>query len=413
MWAMKRDLLFFAGLATLLVSSQTQAGDWPNYLGSGYDGIVENESLRLDWKKNPPKTSWTRNVGLGCSSFAIVDGKALTLGNKDNKDTIWCFEATTGKLIWKREYSEPTDPKLYTGGPSATPAIDGNKVYSVSKSGKLFCLDLDSGEVLWSKDYSDDFQGRKPRWGWAASPRIHGDLLIIEMGAPGGAIMALNKNTQEMVWQTGDYRPGYATPVIFEYDQQKAVALFHSKELVAYNLDDADKTELFSFSWRTSYGVNSSTPHYHDGKFFLGSGYGSGYAVIDITKPEPEIIHRDRNLPLKLQTSILVDDRIIAVFGDDRMDAELISLNVDTGDIDWRYSLPGKSGNAIAVDDHLLVTTDSGHVVLGKADKNGFTELGRKSVLLGLAWAPPAFANGHLYFRNNQGKAVCLDISDS
>jgi len=409
---MKKRTTLFAALITLISCGQSFAGDWPNYLGPNHNGMVEEGSLRLDWKSEPPQTAWTRNVGAGCSSFAIADGKALTIGNQNEKDTVWCFDALSGEVIWKHVYSEPLHDLYYTGGSSSTPTIDEDRLYTISKSGKLFCLKLDSGDVIWEKDYSVDFDGRQSKWGWGASPLVYGDQLIIDPGSRSGSIAALDKHTGDLLWKTGDSKPGYSTPSLIKIDGKNALAYFHSNELAVYDLDDPNKKELFSFPWRTNYGVNATNLQYLDGKMFLGSGYGSGYAIIDVTKLEPEIVHRDRSQQLQLQSNLLIDDRIIAVFGDEKKsNGTLASLDLSSGKTDWQQSLPGGTGNVIAIGDHFIVTTESGHVILAKIDKKGFTELGRLQPVLGTAWALPSFANGRLYFRNNLGKAVCLDVS--
>lgn len=397
-------------VAAILASHVTFANDWPRFLGPNGNGIVEDDTtLRLDWQQNPPQTAWTRQIGLGCSSFAISEGKALTLGNQDGRDTLWCLDASNGQLIWKHSYDEPLHAKYYSGGPSSTPTIDGERVYSVSKSGKLFCLNLDSGNVLWQKDYQRDFQGRKSGWGWAASPIVSGNLLIIDPGAKSGALVALDKQTGALQWQAGDDEPGYATPVLFKHEGRDAIAVFHKKALVGYDLEHPGET-LFRFSWRTSYGANASNPHYRNGKFFLSSGYGSGYAVIDIGDPKPEILHRDRKLILKVQTSLRIGDRIIAHYGGDGKPGDLVAMNFDTGDILWKTDLPGDLGNIIAIGEYLIVFTDSGHLILGKDTGSQFQEISRHHLLLGTSWAPPAYANGRLFLRNNHGKAICLNV---
>jgi len=408
---MPRIIQTLATLVSLCIANSLFATDWPRFLGPNGDGfIADDKTLNTDWESNPPKTLWTRQIGLGCSSFAVVDGKALTLGNLNGQDFVWCFDAHTGELIWKHTYEEPLGARSYSGGTSSTPTVDGDRVYTVSKQGKLFCLDFDSGEVQWERNYSDDFDGRRQSWGWAASPVVYNDWLLIDPGAKDGALVALDKHSGEAVWKIGIEEPGYATPVVYNHQGRDRVAVFHKKALVGYDLEDPGDP-LFRFSWRTSYGANASNPHYRDGKFYLSSGYGSGYAVIDISKPEPELLHRDRELILKVQTSVLVDDRVIAHYGGDRDPRDLIALNFDTGEIAWRQKVPGDLGNVIAIGDHLVVFTDSGHVILGKDGGDHFEELGRKHVLLGTSWAPPAYADGKLYLRNNLGKAVCLDVS--
>ncbi len=397
--------------SAILALQASFANDWPRFLGPNGNGIIENDSqLRLDWEANPPKSKWTHQVGKGCSSFAISDGKVLTLGNQDGQDTLWCFDALSGDLIWKHSYDEPLAAKYYSGGTSSTPTIDGKRVYSVSKSGKLFCLDLDSGKILWQKDYVRDFRGRKGGWGWAASPIVSGDLLFIDPGAKDGALAALDKQTGKLAWKAGNDEPGYATPVFFKHEGRKAIALFHKKALVGYDLEQPGQT-LFRFSWRTSYGANASNPHYDNGKFFISSGYGSGYAVIDINRDEPEVLHRNRQLILKVQTSLKIGDRVIAHYGGDGKPGDLTALDFETGDILWEAKMPGDLGNLIAIGDNLIVLADSGHIILGKDAGNQFQEISRHKVLSATSWAPPAYANGHIYVRNNLGETVCLDVS--
>ena len=95
---------------------------------------------------------WEAEVGIGFATVSVADGRVYTTGNENDEDTIWCLEAESGKVIWKHSYAEPLDPKYYEGGTSATPTVDGNVVYSLSRRGKLFCLDIKSGEAIWEKD---------------------------------------------------------------------------------------------------------------------------------------------------------------------------------------------------------------------------------------------------------------------
>ena len=76
-----------------------------------------------------------------------------------------CLDAVTGKEIWKHSYDAPRDPKAFEGGPTATPAVDGNRVYTLSRRGDLFCFDAATGKVVWSKNVATDLDQRVPSWG--------------------------------------------------------------------------------------------------------------------------------------------------------------------------------------------------------------------------------------------------------
>jgi len=412
---MKKRISFVQAIATIIliaVTATVQASDWPRFLGPYGNGIAPaDSSLNTDWKAKPPQTLWTADLGMGASSFAVADGKAITLGNKDNVDTIVCFEANSGKVLWQHSYDEPKEAKYYPGGTSSTPTIDGDRVYVVSKQGKLFCFEFSSGKILWEVDYQEDLDGRRQGWGWAAAPVVYGDQLIIDPGAKNGSIVALDKLTGKALWSMGSEEPGYATPVVYQANGSDHLAVFHKKGIAGYSIEKRGDP-LYYYSWRTNYGVNASNPHYQNGKLFIGSGYGSGYAVLDIGGQEPELLHRDRELELKFQTSLHVGDRIIAHFGDEKKANDLVAMDFASGDIHWRHEMPGKFGNAIAVGDNLIVLTDSGHVVVGEDRGERFQELARKQILDGLCWAPPSYADGKLYLRSLQGDAACLDVSN-
>jgi len=43
-----------------------------------------------------------------------------TAGNADGTDTFFCFDAETGKTLWKHSYPAELGDKYFEGGPSAT-----------------------------------------------------------------------------------------------------------------------------------------------------------------------------------------------------------------------------------------------------------------------------------------------------
>jgi len=397
-------------LAGLLLPSLTRAQDWPRYLGPDGSGKVDG-TLRRDWSANKPKELWRKDLGKGCTSFAIAGPKVVVMGNQDNQDIVWCLDAKSGKEIWTYKYAENLDPKLYEGGPNATPTIDGDVVYTLSRTGNLFCLSMADGKPKWHKHYQTDFGGKAPGWGYSASPIVKGDLLYCLPCAKDGGLFAIHKATGEVSWKSGDNtKPGYAAPVFFNYKGSEMLAAFHGSELATYSLAEKGKP-VFNFGWKTSFEINASNPQYDDGMMFLASGYGMGYVVIDVSGSEPKILHKQEDMRMIFQNSILADGDIIGVFGDKNIDAELIRMDMKSGKVHWREKMPGTRGSCLMVGKQMVILAETGDIICGEPGKSGWTEHGRVKGLSSVSWAPVAFAHGKIFARSNKGDAVCFDVN--
>ncbi len=384
------------------------AQDWPRYLGPDGSGKVAGK-IRTDWASAKPKELWRKDLGKGCTSFAIAGDKVVVMGNQKDTDIVWCLDAATGKEIWTHKYPEKLDPKLYDGGPNATPTIDGDVVYTLSRTGNLFCLSMADGKPKWHKHFQSDFKGTVPSWGYSASPVVKGNLLYCLPCANDGGLFALEKSTGKASWKSGDStKPGYATPVFFNYKGSEVVAAFHGRELVTYNLDGKP---VFDFGWRTSYDINASNPQYHDGMMFLASGYGMGYVVIDVSGSKPTVLHKDEDIRMIFQNSILQGGDILGVFGDKNIDAELIRMDMKSGKALWRAKMPGTRGSSLMVGEQMVILAETGDIICGEPAKAGWTEHGRVKALSSTCWAPVAFAHGKIFARSNKGEAVCLDVN--
>jgi outer membrane protein assembly factor BamB len=401
---MKLPLLLLAWLPCL-----APAQDWPRYLGPDGSGKVDGK-IRTNWKEEKPKELWRKDLGKGCTSFAIAGGKVVVMGNKNDTDIVWCLDAATGNELWTHKYPEKLNPKLYDGGPNATPTIDGDVVYTLSRTGNLFCLSMADGKPKWHKHFQKDFKGTAPSWGYSASPVVKGDLLYCLPCAKDGGLFALEKSTGEVSWKSGDNtKPGYAAPVFFNYKGREVAAAFHGRELVTYDLEGKGKP-VFEFGWRTSYDINASNPQYHYGMMFLASGYGMGYVVIDVSGSKPKVLHKDEDTRMIFQNSILLDGDILGVFGDKNIDAELIRMDMKTGKARWRAKMPGTRGSSLMVGDQMVILAETGDIICGEPAKSGWTEHGRVKALSSVSWAPVAFAHGRIFARSNKGEAVCLEV---
>ena len=145
------------------------SGDWPHWRGPQRNGVSSEADWLDTWPAEGPPIAWRAKVGLGFSSFVVAQGRAFTLGHADGQDTVWCFEAATGRVLWKYSYPAELGDKYFDGGTTGTPAIDGRNVFVLSRWGDLFCFAADTGNVVWSKNIQKETGVRIPDWG---SPMI-------------------------------------------------------------------------------------------------------------------------------------------------------------------------------------------------------------------------------------------------
>jgi outer membrane protein assembly factor BamB len=399
-----RRCLAILAAGALLLALPSPGEDWPRWRGPDLNGISRETNWTVDWPQEGPKTLWKASVGTGFSSVAVSQARLYTLGNHDETDTVYCFDAASGALIWKHEYPCPADPQYYEGGPGSTPTVDGNRVYTLSKRGQLFCFDAASGRVLWKRNLIEELSVPKPRWGFAGSPLVEGGLLVLNVGEAG---TALDKLTGETVWSSEPAPAGYATPIPFLSAGARQVAIFSSKALMAVRVNDG--RELWRHPWTTKWDINAADPIVSGSRVFLSS-FDRGAALLELKTGEPKIVWENRTMANHFNSCILLDGHLYGVHGNsDHPDRDLRCIDFETGELKWTYQGLGL-GSLMAAAGQLIVLSDRGELVVAPASPVKFEPVARAHVLGGKCWTPPVLANGRIYCRNARGALICLEV---
>lgn len=387
------------------VAASTSSQQWRHWRGPNHNGV----SPQSNWAPPPadesPAELWKANVGIGFSSISVGNGRVYTMGNASNTDTVYCFDHLTGERLWTHAYPTELDPKYYEGGPSATPAIDGNAVYTISKVGDVYCLEAATGKVIWSKNISQELGAEIPTWGYAGSPLVQGELLILNVGKFGSA---LNKNTGALVWTTGKEPSGYGTAVPFSMDGVKCVALFGGKEVAGVSLDKGEV--LWTAPWKTDYDVNAADPIISGNTVFVSSSYGSGGGLFEFSRSGSKKIWANKEMRNHYNSCVLIDGHLYGIDGHgDERKPQLKCLELATGKVVWAEPAVG-TGTLIAADGKLIILGGKGELIIAKATSKGFEAISRSQVIGGKCWTAPALSDGLLYVRNAQGVLICLDL---
>lgn len=402
--------LVVAGSVALVLSSafcpgRLSAADWPCWRGPSRNGISPETGLNWSWSATGPRVLWTAAVGKGFSSLAVAGGRVCTLGNRDNVDTVFCWDAETGRELWRHTYPSPLDPLSYEGGPSATPAVDGDRVYTLSKSGQVFCLEATTGKVVWSRTFEAPTRTKEDYrvwWGFAGSPLVLPDRLILAIGSTG---LALDKLTGRTLWESGSGRPGYSSPVPFSRGQQSCLAFASGHEVVA--ADTQTGHVLWRFPWRTTWDQNAADVIIEGGRLLVSSGHGVGCALFEITSETPSEVWRNTNLRNEIGSSVLWQGQ---VYGYDFR--QLRCLDWRSGQVVWAAP-ESRLGTVILADGMVLALEETGQLVVARASPEAFRPVTQSHVLSGRCWTAPALADGRLFVRNAGGDVVCLDLRRS
>ena len=388
----RRELGFGLAAGALFGAREAMAGDWSQWRGPQRNGI-SSEAV-APWGGGGPRKLWNKNVGQGWSAVTVAGNRAYTMGNSNGKDVVHCLNVDNGQSVWGYSYNQNSGEY---GGPRATPVLNANRLYTMSREGIVLCLDAANGKLVWWKDLAREIRSEVPRWSFAGSPLVEGNLVIYNLGTNG---VALDKGTGKIVWKSGTQAPGYASPVAAAIGGTRQVLIFAADGLVS--VVPATGKILWKFPWSTQYGVNAADPIVSGDQVFISSGYNTGCALLKVSGNRANAVWQNRNMKNHFNSSVLSGG---ALFGND--ENTLRCLDWNSGAVKWSSRGIGKGGMIVA-GGNLIVLTERGELVLVKADSTSYQELGRAQVLRGTCWTHPTLANGRLYCRSHEGDLVCL-----
>jgi outer membrane protein assembly factor BamB len=379
-------------LCATLWAAGAAAADWPCYLGANRDNTSADKNLTL-WSGDNPKPLWKQKVGSGHSCMAVAGKHVYTQGD----GAVWCLDAETGEVAWR------SPAKGGGGETTATPAVDGSRVFALHPNHTLVCLDAADGKPQWSRKV-DDFGVKQGGWALSCSPLVRDNTLVMDLGV----VFLLDKTSGELIWKAGTETAGYASAVVFGRGNDRLVPSFNGAGLAVYTL--AKGEPVAKYKWETAYGVNAATPIVAGGNIFISSGYGRGCTLLKLDDGELGKVWENKEMCNHCQTCVLAGDYLYGVHGQQGQRSSLKCLEFATGKVIWeKQGLPVGGGLTLA-DDKLFVMLDGGTLLVAEASPNAFKELARAKVLGGQCWTMPVVANGRVFCRSHDGVLVCLDL---
>ncbi|HZL88327.1 MAG TPA: PQQ-binding-like beta-propeller repeat protein [Pirellulaceae bacterium] len=401
----------------------TSDADFPRFLGpegTNHLPSAGGAPLARDWNAVPPKLLWKQTIGQGWSGFAVVNGYAVTLEQQKDEEWVSCYEAATGKLIWKRVTPGRHEAPMGGVGPRSTPTIHKGLVYTVGGVGRLQCLDGRDGALKWEDDLlarcgtdaATDAQA--VMWGRAGSPLVVADLglLIVAGGGPDEAatsLLAYDLATGDVRWRGGNSQISYATPVDATLAGQRQIISVNENDVTGYDIQTGDVLWKHSWPGSSSGNASCSQPHVLAGdRILLSKGYGEGAEMIRIVKQEGKLAAESLWKNPRVLKTKFTNITIRGDYAYGLSDGVLQCVSLDDGKSRWRG---GRylHGQLLGVGDLILVLGEDGKLALVEANPERHVELGRIDALTGKTWNSFALYGKLLLIRNAQ-EAACYEL---
>jgi outer membrane protein assembly factor BamB len=427
---MDRTLWFSWALGLAVGSSAwgVHGEDWPQWRGVDRTGRVAAGASVPDSLPAEPKIVWRIAVGEGFASPVVAAGKVFYFDNQKGQEMLHAVGAADAKEIWRTAVDSTFQDEQGPPGPRCTPVVDGGFIYAQSGKGELACLNVAHGERVWRVNFLHDFgsaflgeDSKVPgaaEHGYTAAPLVVGDRLIACVGGTNtSGIVCFGKNNGGVLWKSQDDLASYAAPVLARLAGVTQAVCFTVDGVIGLNPEDGRL--LWRIPLKTPSGRNCATPVIVDDWVVVGS-YRAGLVGIKVTK-EGEVLTAQQKWVTK-EASVNFSSPVgvggyIYGLGPTR---NLFCVDAKTGRVAWSktgYVLSSADvahASFLAMREKILVCTDTGELVLLRADSNECQDLGRVQVC-GKNWCNPAYADGRLYIRDGiqgAGHLFCIELTE-
>ena len=391
-------------LLAIIFSTQIFAQEVAQWRGDTRDGIYNETGLLKSWPDVGPELLWHFDgLGNGHASAAVTSDVVYTSGTQGDFGYIFAFDHD-GKLLWKVKYGEEWIESY--PGVRSTPLVYDDKLFIMSGMGGLYCMDAEDGKIIWQINLVADYGCRNIKWGVTENLAFLGDKIFCTPGGEEHNVIALNKNSGELIWTSkgkGEIS-AYCSPQIASHNGIKM--LITQTENSILGLDALTGELMWSHDQPNQWSVHANTPYYRDGFVYCVSGYGKGGVMVKLAddgKSTTEV-WRNETLDGRMGGFIVLGDKI---WGPGDKGVKWYCLDWNTGEELVVESLI-KKGNITYADGMLYLYGEDGKVALANPSDASYNIVSQFRVPYGedQHWAFPVIFNKKLYVRHGTSLMV-------
>ena len=422
-----RLLVVVAALLGAPAQGGAQEGEWTQWGGPSGDFLAASTSLAEQWPEGGPPELWSRPLGAGHTAILVADGRLYTMYRESHgegggspwtpREAVVALDAGTGETLWEYAYDSMNQDFGQGAGPHATPLLVDGRLFAVGSNKELHVLDSATGELIWERNLIDDF-GAPPllirsmiKPGSGMSPTPYRDMILLQVGGPGQAVMAFRQSDGEVVWRSGSFLVSHAPVGLIEV-AGRAQAVVCAGQGV-FGMDPDDGRVLWTHPHDAGNDFNFQVPIYDQdtGVLFSSSGYIGGSQAIrlipdgDVTYTE--LLWADPRLRFTFLNVLKIGDFIYGTSGQSAT-AILTATHLESGETAWRERGFSRA-TMVQADGKAILMEEDGDLSLVRLSPSGLERLASTPLFDTRTWTVPTLSGTTLYARDRE-RIVALDL---
>ena len=398
---MKKSKLIISAIVTLIIISTTNSfsQDWPQWRGMNRDSKVTGFKAPAAWPAEL-KQEWKVSVGFGDATPVLAGNKIYLNTRQADQEVILCLDAATGKELWKNSYAAMavTGPSASQHpGPRGTPAVSNGKIVTFGASAILSCLDASTGKLVWRKENPTN---AFPAFFTGTSPLIADGMCIIHLGKKDdGQVIAYDLNSGNEKWKWAGEGPSYSSPSVMTIDGKKLLIVITEKNILALGLTDGK--QLWQIATPVQQRFYNCVSPYIDGQNIYLSGQGTGTKAIRVEKSGNEYVTKElwsnTEVGAKWNTPVLKDGFLYG-FTDQK---RIYCLNAATGQTAWIDNTVNSDFSTIVDCGSVIIgLTSTDNLLVLKPDGKAYSEIVKYKVSDTPIYAYPVISGNNIYIKD-------------
>lgn len=383
-------------------SLASQAQDWPQWRGTNRDDKVTGFKAPQTWPQQL-KQVWKVSVGLGDATPALVKNKLYVFTRLGENEILQCLDALTGKQLWQSAGYPAvavTGPPVSHPGPRSSVTVSDGKVVTLGVGGDIACFDASTGKLIWR---NEEYKGAVPQFYTGMSPLVSSGLCIANLGGPKtGQFIAFDLASGAIKWKNEGEGPAYGSPVLVTVDGTKQVVFQSQTKLVSLNFSDGKQLWELATPVGTGRVQNATSPVADQNKIYY-TGLNNGFNAIEIKKQGDTFVVNqlwtNPDFSTSFSTPVLKDGFLYALSNQGR----LFCINASNGQTAWADQTAHQNfGSIIDAGSVLVALSSNSNLVVYKPDGKAYSQLALMKVSDNAVYAHPILSGNRIFIKDNE-----------